>query len=107
MVGMVGLPIGNTRAGEATRHPHHRRVLPRPGPRRGGPPHRRVPGALPAFSAKTTDYVSRCRKDRPLLLAVHAPDSAQTTIGRRRPTTGSTAARLHLAAGQATTISIA
>src|SRR3954452_14852362 len=64
------------------------------------------PALYPAFSANTTDYVSRCRKDRPLLLAVHAPDSARTAIGRRNPDKGSTSARLHLAAGQATKISI-
>jgi Arylsulfotransferase (ASST) len=57
---------------------------------------------LPPFNAKTTDYVSRCGTDRPLLLAVHAPDKATVQIDQQR----TRKARLRKGPGQSTTVAI-
>jgi Arylsulfotransferase (ASST) len=64
------------------------------------------PALYPAFSPEVTDYVSRCRHGRPLLLAIHAPAAPAVTIGRRRPVTGSLQARLRLGAGQGVPVRI-
>lgn len=65
------------------------------------------PALYPAFSPKVHDYVSRCSRARPLLLAVHAPRTAKVRLGVRRAPAGPSQSRLSLAAGQGVTVRIA
>jgi outer membrane protein assembly factor BamB len=64
------------------------------------------PKLVPAFDAKTTDYVSRCHRGRPLLLAVHAGAGTAIRIGNAKPAKGSAKARLNRDGGQGTTVRI-
>lgn len=60
------------------------------------------PKLYPAFSTSVRDYVSRCQRGRPLLLAAHAPRATRVTLDGR-PTRRK---RLELAAGQGTRVTI-
>jgi hypothetical protein len=71
-------------------------VTPATGPRIGA-----YPATYPKFAPFTTDYVSRCSRRRPLLLAIHAGKNERTTIAGRKRRRGSYQVRLKLAAGQA------
>lgn len=62
------------------------------------------PALYPAFSPKQTDYVSRCHRGRPLLLAIHAPRATPVRVGRRRAVNGSLQTRIKLEGGQAITV---
>ena len=58
------------------------------------------PPLFPHFDAGVHDYVSRCEKGRPLILAVHARHGTRVRIGTRKPVMGPAKVRLRLSAGQ-------
>src|SRR3954451_19553683 len=65
------------------------------------------PKLFPKFSARVSDYVSRCHAGRPLELAIHARPSARARIDGGRATRGARRVRLPLAGGQGVTVRIA